>query len=265
MKILRKITGFGLKTPLIKPGDDIIGIIIEAVESNELELENGDIIIIAETPLAVAQNRLIYLENINATEKAKKLSKRFHMDPRFVQIIINESDKIYGGVTGVLLTEVDGILHANAGIDRSNAPNGSVVLLPENPQETAAMIRNKLEAHYNKKLAFIIADSRTQPLKRGVIGGALSVSGMEPIEDCRDKPDLYGYILKYTYRAIADDLCSFAQLLFGETDEQIPLVVIKGAEVEMTEKIEKSMHIPASECLFMNILYEKGNKNINQE
>jgi len=249
---------FGLKTPIIKPGDDIVKIIINAIENYSLEIMDGDVIIIAETPLATAQNRLIKIKDIEPTPKALKIADKYQMDARIVQIILQEADSILGGVKGLLLTEKDGFLHANAGIDQSNAPPGTVVLLPENPQKTVDDIRKRLQEYFNKKLAVIIADSRTQPLKRGVIGGAIAVSGMEPVEDCRNKPDIYGYKLKYTFRAIADDLTSIAQLLFGETNQQIPIVVIKGAKIKLTDKISQLMYISKEECLFMNILCSKN-------
>ncbi|MHA1270252.1 MAG: coenzyme F420-0:L-glutamate ligase [Candidatus Helarchaeota archaeon] len=252
-----KIIGFGLKTPIIRPGDDIVKIIIDAVESNNIKVQEGDVFLIAETPLSVSQNRIIASNDIKPSSRAISLANKYEMDPRLVELVINEADRIYGGVKGVILTEKDNILHANAGIDQSNAPPGSFVLLPEKPQETAEMIKERLIEYFHTKIAVIIADSRTQPLKKGVIGGAIAVAGMEPIEDCRNKPDIYGYRLKYTYRAIADDLTSCAQLLFGETDQQIPIVLIRGVKITLTDKIKESMYIPPNQCLFMNILLKK--------
>jgi len=251
---VEKIICYGLKTPIIQPGDDIVQIIIDTIETNKLQINDGDVIVIAETPLAISQNRIIKLESVKPSDEAEKLAKKYYMEPNFVELILNEADKILGGVNGVLLTEKNGFIHANAGVDKSNAPPGFVVLLPKNLQETADNIRKKLQGHFKKKLAIIIADSRTQPLKKGVIGGALAVSGMEPIEDCRNKEDLYGYKLKYTYRAIADDLSSLAQLLFGETNQQIPVAIIQGAKITLTEKSKENMLIPKDQCLFMSIL-----------
>ncbi|MBD3226589.1 MAG: coenzyme F420-0:L-glutamate ligase [Candidatus Lokiarchaeota archaeon] len=258
---MEKIEAYGFKTKLIKPNDNIIEVIINAINSSSMKLENGDVIIIAETPLAISQKRLIKLDEIKPSKKAINLSKKYYMDPKYIQVIINESDRIIGGVRGFLLTEKDGFLYANAGVDKSNAPPGMLVLLPSNPLKTVKKIREKLENHFNKKIAVILADSRTQPLKRGVIGGAIAVSGMEPVEDCRNKPDIHGYKLKYTYRAIADDLTSVAQLLFGETNEQIPIVLIRGVKIRLTDKIKESMYISYDDCIFMNIFSSKPNNN----
>jgi len=257
---LEKIEIYGLKTKIIKPGDDIVQIIIDAINSNSITLDDGDIIVIAETPLAISQNRIVNLHEIIPTKKAKRLAKKYDMDPRIVQVILNESDHIFGGVRGFLLTEKNGFLYANAGVDRSNSPPGTVSLLPSDPQRSADLIRKRLEQYFNKKLAVIIADSRTQPLKKGVIGGAIAVSGMEPVENCRNKPDLYGYRLKYTFRAIADDISSVAQLLLGETNEQTPVIIVKGVKIKITENPKESMFIPYDNCIFMNILRKKPKK-----
>ncbi|MFX1450430.1 MAG: coenzyme F420-0:L-glutamate ligase, partial [Promethearchaeota archaeon] len=114
-------------------------------------------------------------------------------------------------------------------------------------------IRKKIQEKTGKRIGIVLSDSRTQPLKRGVVGAALAVSGIEPVSDERGKPDLYGRLLKFTFRAIADDLATAAQLLMGESNEQIPIVLIRGAPVQLTEMPKYDFFMPAEECLYMNI------------
>ena len=179
------------------------------------------------------------------------------MDPHFVEIVVREADEIIGGVKGVLLTYRNETLIANAGIDYSNAPPGTVVLFPKSPQKAAQRIRSYLEEQFQKKIAVIIGDSRVQPLRRGTVGVAIAVAGMEPIEDFRGRKDLYGRELQITFRALADDLVSAAQLLMGESNEQIPAVLIKGAPIQIVESPTFKMGIPKTECLFMNSFLKK--------
>ncbi|MHA1267129.1 MAG: coenzyme F420-0:L-glutamate ligase [Candidatus Helarchaeota archaeon] len=241
-----------LQTPLIQQGDSVTEIIIKTLQNLSIELENGDVIIIAETPLAIAEGRMVELAKVNPSKKAEQLASKHEMDPRIVQVIINEADEILGGVKGVLLTNKNSTLIANAGVDFSNAPPGFVVLFPEDLQNAAHLIRIRLEEEFQKRVGVIIGDSRVQPLRRGTIGVALAVDGLNPIEDVRGRQDLYGRELQVTFRAIADDLVSAAQLLMGEADEQIPVVIIRGAPVQLTETQTISLAIPKNECLFMN-------------
>ncbi|MEM3526369.1 MAG: coenzyme F420-0:L-glutamate ligase, partial [Candidatus Jordarchaeaceae archaeon] len=177
----------------------------------------------------------------------------------FVELVIRESEKIYGGVYRAMLTLKDNILQANAGIDKSNVPSGYAVLLPENPTRSAHTIRNQIYEKTGRKIGVIIADSRTQPLRLGTTGFALAVAGFKPVIDERGKKDIYGNVLRITRRAIADNLACAAEILMGEGSEQIPVVIIKGAPVEMTEEYidESQMIISREECMYFGALFSK--------
>jgi len=247
-----------IKTPIIYAKDDLIKITLESIEQANLKLQENDILVFAETVVGTAQNRIIDVEDVkNVSVKAKELAEKYVMDPRFVQIILEEADVILGGVRTVLLTQKEGVLIANAGADKSNSGGlTKIKLFPEKLYETAREMRDSLKkASGVKELGVIIADSRVQPMKRGVIGVAIAVSGFDPIEDNRGRKDLFGRELEITTRAVADDIVSAAELLMGEADEQIPIVLIRGAPVNFTDReIGKyDMLMPRDECLFMNV------------
>lgn len=253
-KELNKITLYPIKTQIIKPNDNLLEIIFIALAKQNLTLQNGDILVIAETALSTSQGNLIEISKINPSKKALKISEKYEIDARIIEIILNQSDKIYGGVKGCILSEKNGLLLANAGVDSSNVPKGYVSLLPKNPKKSIEKIRIEIEKETNKKIGIILADSRTQPLRKGVIGVAIVATGFEPIEDLRGKIDLFGRKLKITFLALADNLVSAAHLLFGEADEQVPVVLIRGANIKLTDKETQKMTMPADECLYMNIL-----------
>jgi coenzyme F420-0:L-glutamate ligase/coenzyme F420-1:gamma-L-glutamate ligase len=247
-----------IKTPIIKPNDDLVQIAMDSLNSAGFTLNEKDILVFAETVVGTAQNRVLdYSEIKSASDEALKLGKKYKLDPKFVQIILEEADVVLGGVEGVLLTEKDGVLIANAGIDQSNSGGLSkYVFFPRDPQGTAAEIRQKLmQIKKIKNLGIIIADSRVQPMKRGVIGVAIGVSGFEPIIDIRGKKDLFGRVLKFKTISIVDDLSSAAETVIGEADEQTPIALIRNAPVTFTNrKIDvKEMIMPRNECLFMNV------------
>lgn len=241
---------FGIKTPLIIPGNDMAEVLIEALEALDITPQDNDIIVFAESAVATAEGRVVRLENVIPSEKAIELSKLYENDPRKMELIIRESDEILGGIPGVVVTITKGVLSPSAGIDNSNAPEGCVVLLPENPKRSAIEIRKKLMEKYNCKLAVIVGDSRTQPLRLGCVGIALGCAGIEPVEDMRGRKDLFGKPLLITRRATADNLVSTAQIIMGEADEGIPAVLIRDAPVKFTEGSVDIPKISRKECLY---------------
>lgn len=240
----------GIKTPLIKPGDDISDVLGKAMKKAGIEPRDNDILVLAESAVASAEGRVVRLEDIAPGKKAIELSKLYGNDPRKMELIIHESDEILGGIPGVVVTITKGVLSPSAGIDNSNAPEGHVVLLPENPKKSAVEIREKLMAEYNCNIAVVIGDSRTQPLRLGCVGIALACAGIEPVEDVRGRKDLFGKPLLITRRATADNLVSAAQIIMGEADESTPAVLIRDAPVRFIEGSEDIPTISKEECLY---------------
>ena len=240
---------YPLNTKLIEQGDDLAEIILQCLQNKSLSLQDQDVIVLAETPMAIAQGRFINLDDVTPSDEALNLSVKYKLEPKMAEVILQESDKIYGGVPHALLCEKDGYLTENAGVDQSNAPEGYVVLSPT--YDYINKIRLSIEKQTNKKIGLIVTDSRTMPLKRGVTGVATQISGMEAIHDERGKLDLYGRELKMTFRAIADDLAAAAQLLIGESSELVPAVLIRGAPIILTEKMQHNPKMSADECIYM--------------
>ena len=241
---------FGIKTPLIRPGDDMAAVLISAMKAAAISPLNNDILVLAESAVASAEGRVVELESITPSGKAIELSKLYENDPRKMELIIRESDEILGGIPGVVVTITKGVLSPSAGIDNSNAPEGHVVLLPKDPKRSAIEIREKLMKEYGCNIAVIIGDSRTQPLRLGCVGIALGCAGIEPVEDMRGHRDLFGKPLLITRRATADNLVSAAQLIMGEADESTPAVLIRDAPVRFIEGSEDIPQIAREECLY---------------
>lgn len=242
---------FGIHTKLIKPKDNLLNIVFEALGREELKIEDGDVFAIASKALATVQNQQKRLDSAKPSEKAKKLARKTDLEPSFVEIVLQEADKIYGGVPKALLTLKDRILTANAGVDHKNSPKGYVTLWPKNPFKKAEEIRQEILEVTGKHVGVLIVDSRVTPLRMGTTGFALAVAGFEPVRDCRNDKDLYGRAVSITLHALADDLASAAHLIMGETNEQVPAVLIKGAPVKLMEAVKPSaVVIPADQCLF---------------
>jgi coenzyme F420-0:L-glutamate ligase len=248
---------YAVKTKIIKIGDNLPEIVLESLKEQGLQLEDGDILALTSKVIAYAEGRIAKLSDIKPSRKAKKLAQRFSLQPEFAELILHEADKIYGGVEKAVLTLKNGVLTANAGIDNKNAPNGFVVLWPNNPQKWAKFMREEIMRRTGKKVAILIVDSGLMPLRIGTTGLALAVAGFKPVKDRRGEKDIFGKPLVITHHAIADDLASAAHLLMGEDAQKTPVVLIKDAPVELNEEVygPEDMKMPFNECIFMGVLF----------
>jgi coenzyme F420-0:L-glutamate ligase/coenzyme F420-1:gamma-L-glutamate ligase len=204
------------------------------MKKKRLALRDNDIVTIADKVLAVSEGRIVDL-GIKPSNEAVSLSKQYGLESGFVQVVLDESDKTYGGVYRAILSVKNGILIANAGVDHKNAPEGKAALWPKNPDSLANEIKKKLEKKTGKKVGVIIVDSRVNPMRRGTVGIAIGSAGIEPVIDCRGNKDLFGKSLKITFINVIDDLASMAHLAMGETTERIPFVLIRNTQVSMSE------------------------------
>jgi len=270
---VRPLEILGIKTDLVRAGDDLVDALLKGMEESGLDLEDGDVLVIAESVVATAEGGVVELSEVTPGPRARELADKYRKDPREMELVIGSSDRIMGGIPGVVLTIKDGFLYPNAGIDHSNAPPGSVVLFPKEPQKSAAVIRRRLEEAAGKRIGVVIGDSRTHPLRLGCVGVALACDGIVPVEDARGQRDLYGRPLEVTRKAVADNLVSAAEVVMGEGDEGIPAVIVRGAPVKFTDD-EEEMRIPSiapEECMYIGSLrcgphpYEGGYDRLIEE
>lgn len=248
---------FGIHTRLIEPKDNLVDVILDGLRRQKVSMEDRDVLVIASKVVAVVQGRLVRLSSIEPSERAKKIAEKCNMEPSFVEVVLREAEKVYGGVSRALLTLKNNVLIANAGVDHKNAPRGYVVLWPEKPHESAEKIRNEMLEKTGKHVGVLIIDSRVTPLRMGTTGVAIGIAGFDPVRDCRADKDLYGNPLLITRQALADDLASAAHLIMGEANELIPAVLVKNVPVNFSEEIDlDSAIISAKECLFMRCIVQ---------
>jgi coenzyme F420-0:L-glutamate ligase len=248
---------YGLKSDLIHPNDDLFLILKKAFQDAGQMPQEHDILVIAESALATSENRVVRLSDIVPGPQALEYEKNCHVDAREAELIIAESDVVFGGVFGVLLTLKDGLLCPNAGIDNSNAPDGCVVLYPKNPSKSAFQMANAIFETYGVHMGVIIADSRTQPLRLGCTGVAIGAAGFLAVEDKRGDIDLFGKTLMVTQVAVADILASAAQAVMGESNAQIPFVLIRNASAVFDPKAIGVRTISPEECMYWGVLQKK--------
>lgn len=221
-----------IKIPKKDEGFDLFRTIVES----EFQFLADDILVISSKFVSMSERSLIDLKNVKVSKRARALASRFKMDERIAQVTLQESDYVVSGIPGFLLTINDGMIAPNAGIDKSNCPRGKIVLYPKDSFKTANELRKKFLKKYGIKIGIVISDSRLMPTRIGCTGIAVGVSGFDPVDDERGKTDLYGKKLKVTFKATADCLATIGVFMMGESNESIPLVVIRGANVRETKR-----------------------------
>ena len=220
----------GLKEiPVIREGDDIAKLIVEAANSQGVEIKNKDIFVIAQSIVSRAEGSVVDLNKVAPSDFAIRTAERFEKDPRHIEVIFKEARQIIKMEYAIITETKHGFICANSGVDKSNIPGENFVsLLPRDPEKSAKEIRAELEKFTGVKVAVIISDTHGRPFREGAINVAIGVSGMKPLWDRRGDVDLFGYKLKTTIIGISDQLASAAGLVMGEAEEGIPVVIIRG-------------------------------------
>lgn len=232
---------------------DVYEALLEALTKNNAKLEDGDVVVISTKYISNAQGRIIELDKIKTSEEGEQISKKFQLKPEIAEVVIRESDKIFGGIPGFLITSSDDIMAPNAGIDKSNAKKGKIILYPKDPFKTAEEIRRKIFLNLSIHVGVILVDSRLMPARIGTTGVAISCAGLEPVLDMRAKKDLDGNPLKVTFQAVADNLATIANHKMGEGGESMPFAIIKNSGTNLTDrKINPSeMAISPDQCVYV--------------
>jgi len=219
--------------PLVHSGDDLVALILQSLQQTSLKLEDGDILVIAQKIVSKSEGRYVRLADVKPSKRAFQLAAETEKDPRLMELILSESREIVRYRSSVIVAENrQGVVLANAGIDHSNVEEDGgkeqVLLLPLDPDASAANIRKQLQRKTNRNLAVIINDSLGRAWRNGTTGTALGVSGLPALLDLRGRPDLFGEPLQTSEEAIADELSAAASLLQGQAGEGRPVILIRG-------------------------------------
>jgi coenzyme F420-0:L-glutamate ligase / coenzyme F420-1:gamma-L-glutamate ligase len=216
--------------PLIEPGDDLAEIILASIEKAGWELQNGDVLVMAQKIVSKAENRIVDLATVVPSPRAIELAVEVQKDARLVELILSESKVVMRSRPGVLIVEHKlGFVMANAGIDRSNVKGEDhALLLPVDPNRSAAAIRYAVAARAAVDVGVLIIDSFGRAWRNGTVGTAIGASGVPTLLDLRGRPDLFGKPLETTEVGWADELAAAASLMMGQASEGWPIVMVRG-------------------------------------
>ena len=219
--------------PLVAPGDDLGRLLACALHRMQITPQDGDIIVVAQKIVSKSEGRIVDLAHVVPSARAMTMAAAVGKDPRLVELILAESSEVVRHKKDVLIVAHRlGFVMANAGVDQSNVgPLGTdqALLLPCNPDASAAALKACLDTEFHADLGVVINDSFGRPWRNGVVGVALGAAGVPSLCNLVGAPDLFGRRMRVTEVAVADQIASAASLLMGEADERIPAVHIRGA------------------------------------
>jgi coenzyme F420-0:L-glutamate ligase/coenzyme F420-1:gamma-L-glutamate ligase len=218
----------------VRLGDDSAKKLQVALRHQKLSLRDGDILVIKHKIVSKAEGRIVQLGDVKPSRAAKDWARKSGTDARLVELALREGrrvvrKKMVGMKRGVLITETrHGFICANSGVDASNVDGGdSALLLPKDPDRSAARLRSQVKRALRVSVAVIISDSFGRPWREGLTEVAIGVAGMKPLLDYRGKRDPHGYQLRASYEAVADELACAAGLVCGKLN-RTPVCIVRG-------------------------------------
>lgn len=241
-----------LGIPRVHPGDDLAALIASGLTHSSLHLADGDIIVVCQKVVSKCEGRIVRLADVLPSPLAERIAaESAGKDPRIVEVVLRESNRIVKMDRGRLIVETGpGWVCANAGVDESNADDPeTVILLPVDPDASAAHLRESLRRQTGAVVAVIVSDTFGRPFREGLTDVALGLAGMNALLDLRGATDRNGRILQHTVSAQADSLAAAAGLLMPKAGG-IPAVHVRGYEFTPAEGNGRDLVRPRSEDLF---------------
>jgi coenzyme F420-0:L-glutamate ligase/coenzyme F420-1:gamma-L-glutamate ligase len=242
--------------PLITKGDNMAKLICNAAKKQNTPIQEKDAVVITHVAVSKAEGNVVNLDEVSPSERAKEIALKVGKEPALVEVILRETKEIVRMGPNSLITETkNGIVCANAGVDRSNVQGErNVALLPKNPDASAQKIRQEIKRLTGCDAAVIISDTHGRPLRMGEINVAIGVAGIKPIRDRRGEKDLFGYVLRIKQTAVADELASAAELVIGQANEGIPAAIIRKYNYQTVENASaKELTRPKEADLFRKV------------
>ena len=239
----------------VRPGDDLAEKLADALRHQKLRLQDGDILVVKHKIVSKAEGRLVRLTEVRPSRAAQAWARVSGSDARVVEVVFDESRRVLRkraiAGRGVLISETrHGFICANAGVDVSNVDGGNhAVLLPKNPDRSAARLRAAIKKRLGTSVAVIISDSFGRPWREGLTEVAIGVAGMKALRDDRGKRDAHGYKLRASAEAIADEAACAAGLVCGKLN-RTPVCILRGVSYEQGQGSARELLRPRKNDLF---------------
>ncbi len=236
--------------PEVRKGSDLAGLVLDGARRSGLRLAEGDVVVFKQKVVSKAEGRVVRLEEVRPSVRAKRLARAEGKDPRLMELILQESVRVVRRGHGVVITETrQGFVCANSGVDQSNVGRGLACLLPEDSDMSAQRLRKALESRSGLRLAVVVTDTFGRPWRNGQTDVAIGCSGIDPLVSYRGKADRFGYALRVTEPAVADEIAGAAELVMGKL-ERIPVAIVRGVRYSRGEAGAKALKMDPAKDLF---------------
>jgi coenzyme F420-0:L-glutamate ligase/coenzyme F420-1:gamma-L-glutamate ligase len=235
----------------VRPGDDLADLLLAALDRQKLRLAPGDILVVTHKIVSKSEGAVVPLKSVKPTSPARSWAKRFEVDPRLTELALAQARRVVRMQKGVIITETrHGLVCANSGVDVSNVDGGrSAVLLPRDPNASAARLHQELRRRLRLHVPIIITDTFGRPWREGLTEVAIGLAGMSPFRDYRSRRDAHGLKLKASLEAVADELACAAGLACGKL-AGAPAALVRGFAYPRARGSAREMIRPAERDLF---------------
>ncbi|MFV3126832.1 coenzyme F420-0:L-glutamate ligase [Niveispirillum sp. KHB5.9] len=239
---------------MVAPGDDLAGLIADALAGEGLVLEPDDVLVLAQKIVSKAEGRLVRLADVTPSPRATELAEVTAKDARLVELVLSEASEVVRARRGVIIVRHRlGMVLANAGIDQSNVTqegDGTALLLPADPDASCAALRDRLASLTGVAPAVMIVDSVGRAWRNGTIGTAIGIAGAPGLANLRGRPDLFHRPLMTTEVGFADEVAAAASLLMGQAAEGRPLVLVRGLSLSRRDGSAAELIRPLQQDMF---------------
>jgi coenzyme F420-0:L-glutamate ligase/coenzyme F420-1:gamma-L-glutamate ligase len=243
--------------PLIRRDDNLADIIVTSLQETDIELQDNDILVVAQKIVSKAEGRIVNLVTVTPSQRAIELARQTDKDPRVVELMLQESNEVLRTRIGTIIVEHRlGFICANAGIDHSNVAGAGdsaeewVLLLPMEPDQSAEKMRSDIRTKTGKNIGVLIIDSHGRAWRNGTVGVAIGIAGLPGLVDLRGNPDLFDFTLRVTQVGAADELAAAASLVMGQAAEGTPVVHVRGFPYPLREAHLNELLRPKEQDLF---------------
>ncbi len=239
-----------LHFPLVKTGDNISNLILSTIQRNDIDLIVGDIIVVTHSIVSIAEDKLYRLEDPEVSERAMEIAGKIGHSSERVEFALREAVEVLREEPVLITKTKHGIITDFSGVDESNAPQDTLIALPDDSDESAKRINDSLCISLGFNVPVIISDTQGRPWRRGAVNLAIGVAGMAPFIRNMGREDLYGHELRGSLVCLADQLAASAELVMGQADEGVPVVIVRGVEFEQKDGSAAQIIRSDSENLF---------------
>ncbi|MHA2378888.1 MAG: coenzyme F420-0:L-glutamate ligase [Candidatus Thorarchaeota archaeon] len=238
------------EVPLIQQGDDLPSILLQILETCEFKPQHGDVLVVTHAIVSIAEGSIFRKSDIEVSEESRRIAAQNERPPVQVEVALRQAKRVLRE-TPVLITETKhGFITDYSGVDESNAPTGTLMALPANPDKSANAIFRRLTEGLGFPMPIIISDTQGRPWRKGAVNVAIGVAGFSPFTENAGKKDLYGRRLRSSLVCLADEVAAAAELVMGQADEGIPLALVRGIRFDKTEGTASEIVRDAGKSLF---------------